>query len=153
MQADLTHTEARAAFLALAREIGAKCTIHPGLNSYGYREGDLYTSVYPRGITASSEQFYVTADSYRETLEKIRSTWSERADTHATHTVREMALAIISITADRGECTDAALRAKFDAADVTRYGERACAQATEMSGLGPFSNDNLSGANDDGEAA
>lgn len=153
MQGDLTHGEARTAFLALAREISPRCEIHPGLNSYGHTGGDLYTSIYPRGITTSSEHFYVVTDSYREAIEKVREKWAERSDTHAAHTIREMALAIISITADQGECTDAALRAKFDAADVAHYGERACEQATEMAGLGPFSIVKLSGANDVGEAA
>lgn len=148
MDADLTHAEALEAFRALAKAIGPKCEIFASLNTYGVSGGVIYTSIYPRGITSSLEQMRVVADGYRETIEKVRAAWAERVDTHAAHTIREMALAIISITADQGECTDAALRAKFDAADVARYGERACAEATEIAGLGPFSIVTLSGAND-----
>lgn len=143
---DLTHAEALTAFRALAREIGPKCEIFPGLNVYS-TEGALYTSVRADGLLGKAH-FSVTADSYRETIQKIEAEWASKADTHAAKTVREMALAIISITADVGECTDAALRAQFDAADVIRYGKRACDEATEIAGLGPFSITTLGGAND-----
>ena len=145
-QADLTHAEARAAFRELAERIGPRCGIHPGINSHGIGVSDLHAAVYPEGI-AGSGRFNVSADSYRELIEQIEAQWEERGATYVAKTIRDMALAIISITADQGECTDAALRATFDAADVARYGERACAQATEMASNGPFSIVKLAGAN------
>lgn len=147
MKADLTHAEALIAFRKLAADIGPKCEIFPGLNVFTSGANALYTSVRPDGLLGKAH-FSVEADTYSETIEKIEAEWALRSDTHAAHTIREMALAIISITADLGECTDAALRAKFDATDVARYGERACAEATEIAGLGPFSIVTLSGAND-----
>ena len=146
VQPDLTHAEARTAFRELAATIGPRCGVHPGINSHGIDNGDLYASVYPDGITYQSH-FGVSANTYRELVEKIEAEWAVRGETHAAKTTREMALAIISITADQGECTDAALRATFDAADVARYGERACEQATEMASNGPFSIVKLAGAN------
>lgn len=147
-QPDLTHAEAMIAFRELAREIGPKAELYPGLSvSHPILGEALYTSVYPEGILGKG-LFYVRASDYRETLVKVAAEWEERGSTYIAKTVREMALAIIAITADQGECTDAALRAQFDAADVAKYGERACEQATEMASNGPFSIVKLSGAND-----
>jgi hypothetical protein len=149
MSQDLTHAEARAAFRELAKAIGPKCNIYPTLNLYDERGCDINTSVYPNGLTGRErEQFSVKANTYREALAKIEEAWAERSDTYAAKTIREMALAIISITADQGECSDAALRAQFDAADVIRFGERAVAQANEIASTGPFTIVRLSGAND-----
>lgn len=147
-QPDLTHTEALVAFGELAKAIGPKAEVYPGLNVIRHSLGcALHTAVYPAGILGKGV-FHVKADTYRETLAKIEADWEERGSTYIAKTVREMALAIIAITADQGECTDAALRAQFDASDVTKFGERACEQATEMASNGPFSIVKLSGAND-----
>lgn len=149
---DITHAEAMAAFKALVGQMGAGADLSVGLDMgpYGKPSGVLRATFWPNGLTASTgrTQFGVAADSYRELLAASEAAWAERSDLHATNTIREMALAIISITADLGECTDAALRAKFDGADVTRYGDRACEAATEMASNGPFSIVKLSGAND-----
>ncbi len=145
-QADLTHAEARAAFRELAERIGPRANVHPSLNSFERSGSDLTALVYPEGVLGKG-QFSVKADSYREMLERIEAEWEVRGSAYVAKTVRDMALAIISITADQGECTDAALRATFDAVDVARYGERACEQATEMASNGPFSIVKLSGAN------
>lgn len=147
---DLTHAEARDAFKALAREMGANAEVSVGLhiNSYSIDKTILAASFWPEGLTGNGLHLSVKADTYRELLEAAEAEWTECSDLHASNTIRKMALAIIEITADLGECTDAALRAKFDGADVTRYGDRACEAATEMASNGPFSIVKLSGAND-----
>jgi len=142
---DLTVSEAKAELTALANEIGSKAEVYAHLVSHHSRL--LSGCINPYGIL---DRTSIRADgaTWRELIDALREAWAEYADLHATNTIREMAVAIITITADLGECTDAALRAKFDGADVTRYGDRACEAATEMASNGPFSIVKLSGAND-----
>lgn len=149
MQADLTLVEAQTAFKAFAAGIHSECYCSPSLTVERYgAKGVLSLYVAPKGHLGNGGTFIVYADTWRDLLAAGEAEWATRSDQHAEHTIRAMALEIISITADQGECTDAALRAKFDAADVIRFGEQACAQATEMGGLGPFSIVKLTGAND-----
>lgn len=146
---DLTHIEARDAFLALAKDFGPKCAISSSLNIGSFSaENTLYALLRPSGFGSDTETFFVHADTWRELLDLTAAKLAEHADLHAANTIRSMALKIIEITADQGECTDAALRAEFDAGDIRRHGEAACAAATEMANNGPFSIVKLSGAND-----
>lgn len=147
MKRDLTHAEAREAFLGFAKTVGSKCQVFVRLNHSA--DGPLLTAViYPKSIGSNAVQLDIKGETYRELLAVCEAKWAEHSDLHAVNVIRELALAIIAITADLGECTDAALRAKFDAADVTRYGDRACEQATAMASNGPFSIVKLAGAND-----
>lgn len=146
MTKDLSHIEARDAFAALAKTFTSKCEIYPSLQPVGARFA-LYASVYPNGILGKVS-LRGGGDTYRELLADCEAKWAAHIDLHASNVIREMALAIITITADQGECTDAALRAKFDATDVTRYGDRACEQASATASNGPFSIVKLAGAND-----
>ncbi len=147
MKRDLTHTEAREALRDFARTVGLKCQVYPSL-SHGQGGPPLLALIYTHGICGGGAQLNVEGDSYRELLAACEAKWAEHSDLHAANVIREMALAIIALTADQGECTDSALRGKFDAADVTRYGDRACEQATAMVSNGPFSIVKLAGAND-----
>lgn len=148
-QADLTHEEASAAFKALGEQMGSRADWSAGLNRHSsLNKAALTATFWPNGLCSSSPQFFVFADTYRELLAASEEAWAERSDLHAINTIRDMALAIIRITAERGECTDASLRAEFDAADVTRFAERAVESANEMASNGPFSITKLSGAND-----
>ena len=146
MEADLTHAAASEAFAALSKTFTAKCDIYVAL-SLPSEVGSLRASVYPQSIVG---KVLLTArgDTYRELIADCEERWAIHSDLHASTTIREMALSIIAITADQGECSDAALRAKFDAADVDRYGDHACAEASSMASNGPFSIVKLSGAND-----
>lgn len=146
MARDLTPSEARKAFNDFAAGIGTRADIFVSLARRG-DDANFRASLYPKGI---GDRWIIQAhgDDFAELLSNIRTAWAENSEAHALKMVREMALAIISITDEIGECTDAALRAKFDAADVARYGEPACAAATEMASNGPFSIVKLAGAND-----
>ncbi len=152
---DLTHAEARDAFKTFARSIGPRCDKSIGLetSSWDKLPEALSATFWIDGITGNGQRFVVRAGTYRDLLAAAEAEWADRSDLHAITVTREMALAIIAITADQGECSDAALRATFDAADIKRFGEQACAQATEMASNGPFSIVSLSGANDVGQAA
>lgn len=148
MTKDFTHTEASEVFRALSRGFGAKCIISVVLvGDYQTEPGALSAFVRPNG-SGSDVYFFRCADNYRDLLEKCREALAKHSDLHASTIIREMALKIIDITADLGDCTDAALRATFDAADIARYGERACAEATEIAGLAPFEIIPVAAAND-----
>jgi hypothetical protein len=54
-------------------------------------------------------------------------------------TIRKMALAIIDVTEDQGECPEASLRLRdFLPRDILRYHAEACELATKMAAGGPF---------------
>lgn len=104
-------------------------------------------SFYPDGVLGTTN-FTFKGDDWADLKAQLVAKWETHKDTHAANLVRSLALQIISITADQGECTDAALRgAKFSAEDVSFYGERACAEAERIASTGPFTITRLSGAN------
>lgn len=143
---DLTHAEAKEAFAAFCSTVSSKAEIHVYL---GLRRstGALRAALSPKGLL-DRWSIDASGDTYVELLQAIEAAWADNSESHALKIVREMALAIIEITDSLGQCTDAALRAKFDAADVARYGEHATAAANEMASNGPFSIVTLVGAND-----
>ena len=149
---DLTHAEARDALIAFRAEVSEKAYASMGLN-HGYG-GLIDASLYPQGLCHSDRTaIYVKADSYREALDKLRAQWLEAEGLAATNTIRAMALRIITLTAEFGECTDAALRADFTARDVLRHADAAAELASEFASNGPFTVVRLTGANDVAEAA
>lgn len=147
---DLSFTEARAALAALVNEIGAKAEFYVSLNGHSRRL--LGLQLYPHGL-CGGVTLHSEADTLRDLVEAGRAKWAEHADLHGENAIRDMALAIIRITHARGECTDAALRAEFDSADIARFAEQACERANEMAAGGPFSIARLAGANDRAQAA
>lgn len=152
MARDLTPLEVREALVAFCRNVGAQASVSASIqmpSRYGGGQPESLLSAYfyakdlVNGVT-----FVVYADDWRGLTEALKAKWAEFSEEHERRIVRDMALAIIRITADIGECSDAALRTdKFCAAEVIKYGERACADATEIAGLGPFSIVTLGSAN------
>lgn len=141
-----TLREIRDDFLAFAKSCSPKCEVFASLSTYG-GPGVVTAQFYPSGMIGHTS-FHFEADDWIDLKAQMVAKWAEHSDTHATNLIRNMALQIISITADQGECTDAALRgAKFEAADVAFYGERACAEAERIASCGPFSIVTTSGAN------
>lgn len=142
----MSPAEGRVAFEAFAAEIGSRADTFVSLSRSAAGPA-LGCSLYPHGI---GDKWIIRAEAndFAELLEAIREAWANNSEAHALKIVREMALAIIDLTDQIGECTDASLRARFDAADVTRYAAHAVAAANEMAGNGPFSIVALAGAND-----
>jgi hypothetical protein len=146
---DLTLAEALEALQAFAASIGSKCEAHAGLNLHrrGGSASKLLTGqIYPMGLLGKVT-LWPEGDTWRELLADCEARWAAHRALHESNIVRKMALAIIAITADQGECTDAALRAEFDPGDVARHGEAACDAATEMASNGPFTIIRMRGAN------
>lgn len=144
MADDLTIAEARAAFRALAAAMGSKAYFSASLR--GEDATLLMAGLYPKGITGR-ECFYVYADTWADLVAKARGAWAEKSGVYTATTMRAMALKIIEITADIGECTDAALRATFGADEVERFADAAAEQANALAAGGPFSVTITTGAN------
>lgn len=152
-------TEARAAFDALRDSISGVAEVHVNLQNYRFRTDGpaLSCSIYPDGMSRG-RCFSVEADDFAALAQAAQAKWDEHCDVHRQRTIRKMALEIIQITAEFGECTDAALRGTtFTADEVARYGADACADATAIAANGPFSIVTHGGANgapaEDEEAA
>lgn len=137
---EMTGKEYRAAVLALAKSIGARAQIWTCMNDAGKL---FHVALYATGIggTRSEMDFRIEGDTFDELYALTAATWAEYEEAHRIRTIRKMALAIIRITAELGECTDAALRncGEFDPSQIKAYGEQACLDANDIAGRGPFS--------------
>jgi hypothetical protein len=129
--------------------VGLKAEIYTSIETEQYREKLYSAALYPQGIASRNDEGYlrVHADIIDELWDEIQTKWSAHRERHRQHVTRKMALAIIRLTSELGECTDAALRAEFDPAEINSYGEDACVDANEMAGRGPFSIKAMGGAN------
>lgn len=108
------------------------------ISVYPMRRMPLTLSVYPEGII-KRRRVEVEGDTWEGLFAAIQERWAEAFGEHERQLIRKMALDIIRITAEMGACSDAALRAgEFSHEEVARYGERACADANEIAGKGPF---------------
>jgi hypothetical protein len=144
---EMTGLEYRKAVAEFASTVGPKAECYTSLNEHGPL---FHVSLYSSGITQRvGGYFRVNGDTWSELFKALTDKWAEYEAQHRAETIRKMALAIIRITAELGECTDAALRncGEFDPGQVNAYGEKACADANEIAGKGPFSIVVMGGAN------
>lgn len=134
----MTPQEVHAELVALAAEIGPGAHLLVSVTASDYSNG-LSGSVYPVGVTGSSVCLHTrSAESWEGVISEMRLRWEDHRDLHASNATKGMALAIIRLTAENGECTDGALRCEFVQQEIDRYGDAAAALATEMGGNGPF---------------
>lgn len=116
-----------------------------------HRNADLSVSLEPKGFQGKV-RLSAKVDSLEEVVPAITAAWEEHKELHAANTTKAMAIAVIRLTTELGECTDAALRCEFTAQEITDYGNAAADLATEMGGRGPFRIVHLTGANDAGQS-
>lgn len=136
---DLTHAEAVEAFKSFANEVGPEARVIVSLNDSKWgKEELLHIGLYPQGLGKDSV-FRLNANTYAELLALAQAEWAKHADTLGAKAIRNMALKIISITADEGCCSELSLCKAFSPAEVKTYGDRACEEATRIGGNGPFS--------------
>jgi hypothetical protein len=132
----MTPKEFQAELTAIAKDMGAHADVTALISANG---NAIFLSIYPAGMGTEKPWFSLRGDTFEEALAAIRAKWGEYRDEHERQMTRRMALRIIEITAQLGECTDAALRGDvFSTDDVTRYGARACTEANDIAGRGPF---------------
>lgn len=86
-------------------------------------------------------------EEWQEAFDTARALWAEKATLHSQNVIRDISLAIVRLTYDNGECTNAALRAEFDDGDIARYGDAAIERANAMAEGAPFSIVETAGAN------
>lgn len=131
----MTVAEVQAELAVLRKEFPARA--HISASVYSDR---VSVTVYPKDITANDVVRGEAKSDFAEAFADLRAKWAERSERYAAEMIRSMALEIIRITAERGQCDAFALRAgKFSQEDVATYGERAVADANEIASNGPFS--------------
>ena len=104
------------------------------------RYGSARLSIYPAGITYSgNEREHIDAATWPEAFAAARAWIANHATVHRDNRIRAMALAIIALTDQHGECTRAMLtRREFSGAEVDALKDAACQRASEMSANAPF---------------
>ena len=134
----MTPIEFRNALSALAKRI---TTPNPHVSIFFHDtgkqpiRGSIYTN-WPYGDPSVS----VDGDDWETLIKDLGSAWDAHYATHQKQRTRDIALEIIRITSEKGECTDAALRGfKFSAKEIEELGAAAISEANRMAANGPFS--------------
>lgn len=144
----MTPKEIHAACKALATEIGSSARVGVMVDEGVQSKAKCIVGFCrPVGFGANAPSIVVYADDWQDAFDEMRERWAEMREHTEAGTIKRMALAIIRLTAEQGECTDAALRAELSPGDVDRFGERAVTLADEMASNGPFSIVRTVGAN------
>ena len=132
----MTPIELRSECLKLASEVGPTARVQVGVGAKN-DEGAVYLILYARN--GGEYSFLIYGNDWQALFAEARTKWTVMADEHRVRTVRKLALEIIKITAERGTCSDAALRdAEFTSAEIECYGADACADADAIAANGPF---------------
>lgn len=131
----MTPKEIQATTRALQEEIGSKAEVSPSIVSHGQ---PCRIGIWPFGLTGEG-CFFLSADDWPELFAKAHAEWAGKAAAYNAELIERMALAIISITARTGWCSEGALRADFDSAEIKRCGAAAVEKANAMAANGPFS--------------
>jgi hypothetical protein len=102
----------------------------------------LNLAIDPEGLLGKTPTIYVKAPAsiaFDEIIPLMEAAWLEHGAAHREALIKKMALAIIRLTSDRGQCEDYALRMEFSSGEVDQFGAQAEARANEIAGKGPFS--------------
>lgn len=132
----MTPDEIVAALSALNAKVGSEA--YSAMHIDAFETQPVYVAIYPEGVVRSSSPISIRANTFAEAITAINAAWDKVAADHERATVRAMAIKIIEITADCGDCTDAALRQHFDASEIARLGAQAVEAADGMAANGPF---------------
>lgn len=143
----MTPLAIRGALRAIAGEAGPAAWADLSVSTEHPDESAVRGVLYPQGI-AAGHCIHGRGPGFAEALDDLRSNWAQARSLADTNSIRRMAVAIIEITGDQGECSDAALRgAGFDQGQIARLGALACSEATRLAAGGPFRIIALTGAN------
>ena len=129
---------------AIAKSVGPKAYVSVTVkNDVGL---PVSACCYFDGIVGD-EKAFTLGKTFEEALRSLRNVVESRRAEREAKTIRAMAVSIIQLTADYGECTDAALRAEFSNSELEAYGEAAIEQANQLSANRPFNIVAIVGAN------
>lgn len=136
----MTPPEIQAALAEIRAEGSKNAYISLSISLSSHNIGaEVSASFYPDDIIGQ-HKVHAKGDSFEEAIKNLRAKWDEEKSLANRNAIRKMALAIIEITTDRGECSDAALRgAGFFQSQIDRIGPLACEEATRLAAGGPFS--------------
>lgn len=138
---------------AIASELGKKAyvSLHIGSGPVWNNDGALSLTAYPQGIGSDKHRISVNAHAFEDAILLLRASIGESVAKINADTIRKLAIAIMTLTADAGECSDAGLRAQgFAQSEIDQHGKAACEEATRIGSGGPFEIVRLSGANSNG---
>lgn len=140
--------EIRDELMKLADEIGPHAFVGLDIDTHNRAE-PITGCIYPDGIGGNTARISgIKAHTFPAALAALRDTWAKRQSAHAAARTKSMALAIIAITGDQGQCTDAALRQDgFSQSEIDRFGDDAIVAADHYGSNGPFSIRFIAGAN------
>lgn len=135
----MTPVEIKAALAEIQAEGSKNAYISVSIAISGSRDGsEVMASFYPDDLTGG-HHISAKGEGFEEAIARLREKWDTAKALADKNTIRKMALAIIEITGDQGECSDAALRgAGFHQPQIDRIGSLACAEATRLAAGGPF---------------
>lgn len=144
----MTPVEIKNALAEIRAEGSKNAYVSISIAVSGTRDGNtVIASFYPEDLTGR-HHVDGRGEGFAEAIEDLRRNWDAAKALADKNTIRKMALAIIEITGDQGECSDAALRgAGFYQPQIDRIGFLACAEATRLAAGGPFSIVSTVGAN------
>lgn len=144
----MTPVEIKTALADIRAEGSKNAYISVSVAISASRDGsEVSASFYPDDLTGG-HHIGARGESFEEAISKLRAEWDAAKGLADKNTIRKMALAIIEITSDQNECSDAALRgAGFHQPQIDRIGSLACAEATRLAAGGPFSIVSTVGAN------
>jgi hypothetical protein len=147
-ETNMSPAEIQTALRGIHAEGSKNAYISVSIALTSYRDGsEVSASFYPDDI-CGGHHISAKGESFEEAIKALRAAWDEAKVLADKNTIRQMALAIIEISTDQGECSDAALRgAGFLQAQVDRIGSAACEEATRLAAGGPFSIVPSKGAN------
>lgn len=127
---------------ALVASAGSKADASLTINTK-----EVYCYFRPNGFGIDSPAILAHGETLEDALDDARRQWDEMSARVCDETTKKIALAIIRITHEQGNCTDAALRATFDAFEVKQYSADAVTLANTMAENGPFEVLQLQSAN------
>lgn len=134
-----TISEIQAGCRALAEKVGPKSYVNLSITN-----GRTVASLHTKGIVGDPEDvgsFAVFVHNFEDpaaALQELEELWRAEREARSGRVIEQMALSIIRLTAEFGECTDAALRAEYGQ-DVAELGAEALERANAMAANGPFS--------------
>lgn len=144
----MTPAELKAACKALAAMVAhPKAWVHASVSQDSRGSVAIYTrGACPDRGDVSAFTIRVEGTDWAAMFADAEAKWRVESEKRNGRLVEEMALEIIRLTAEFGQCSDAALRAKYGPL-VATLSDAAVSRANEMAANGPFSVVRLAAAN------
>lgn len=140
MTRDLTTAEALAELKSFVHSIGEAATLSIALYPFNPDSHPVHWVLLPDGYGEGAWRMTGDTETLGSALAEARARYANEQADREREIIRRLAMTIISITYEHGECTDAALRiAGSSKALIEKFGAAACLVANAIAGSGPFS--------------